>query len=352
MARLRAPDPRPRLEQRPRAAAVGLPRRGHRQRRVRDRVLRRRRRAVHPRARAALHRVRPLARAADGGDVPEPPVPAQRDVGRPQGGPDPAARRHLRRADHLGPPHRRARARALLLRRPADHHAVGPAHGPLPVAHRRLLRRRGRRAAPERRDGRSRVPRAVPDRRPQLGRHPLRPAVHPRGVPRVRAVTAVGARRVRPPLRRVGRLLRPRPPAGRARRPALARPGERLRPDRVPGAGDRRVAPRRPTGVEHTRSDHTSVLRFLEWRFLGAPARGPGGDGRWWLTRRDRHAHNLGTALAAGRSDPELGVRRRPPARRRVDHRARSRRGAPRRCHRAARPGPRASGRPTRSCGR
>jgi len=58
-------------------------------------------------------------------------------------------------------------------------------------------------------------------------------------------------------------------------------------------------------GVDHSRSDHTSVLRFLEWRFLGAPARGPGG-GRWWLTTRDRHAHNLGTALGAGRPDPEL----------------------------------------------
>jgi phospholipase C len=62
----------------------------------------------------------------------------------------------------------------------------------------------------------------------------------------------------------------------------------------------------RTAGVDHSRSDHTSVLRFLEWRFLGAPARGPGGDGRWWLTQRDRHAHNLGAALGAAKPDPDL----------------------------------------------
>ena len=60
-------------------------------------------------------------------------------------------------------------------------------------------------------------------------------------------------------------------------------------------------------GVDHTRSDHTSVLRFVEWRFLGAPGRGPGGNRRWWLTARDRHAHNLGAALGTGRPASELG---------------------------------------------
>jgi phospholipase C len=45
--------------------------------------------------------------------------------------------------------------------------------------------------------------------------------------------------------------------------------------------------------VDHTVYDHTSILRFIEWRFLGAPASGPGAgsSGRWWLTKRDRHAH-------------------------------------------------------------
>jgi hypothetical protein len=42
--------------------------------------------------------------------------------------------------------------------------------------------------------------------------------------------------------------------------------------------------------------DHTSILRFLEWRFLGAPPEGTGGDG-WWLTTRDRNALNLGATL-------------------------------------------------------
>ncbi|MFN8025209.1 MAG: alkaline phosphatase family protein [Acidimicrobiia bacterium] len=62
----------------------------------------------------------------------------------------------------------------------------------------------------------------------------------------------------------------------------------------------------RPGYVDHTVFDHTSFLRFLEWRFLGAPARGPGRDSdTWYLTARDRHANNLGEALAA--TDPDVG---------------------------------------------
>jgi phospholipase C len=52
--------------------------------------------------------------------------------------------------------------------------------------------------------------------------------------------------------------------------------------------------------------DHTSVARFLEWRFLGAAAEGPGRRGRWALTRRDRNAHNPGKTLRADHPDPEL----------------------------------------------
>ncbi len=52
----------------------------------------------------------------------------------------------------------------------------------------------------------------------------------------------------------------------------------------------------RPGAVDSRVYDHTSVLRFLEWRFLGAPAEGPEGDG-WWLTSRDRNALNLGATL-------------------------------------------------------
>ncbi|HEU5149915.1 MAG TPA: alkaline phosphatase family protein [Iamia sp.] len=52
----------------------------------------------------------------------------------------------------------------------------------------------------------------------------------------------------------------------------------------------------RPGSVDSRVYDHTSVLRFLEWRFLGAPPEGTGGDG-WWLTTRDRNALNLGASL-------------------------------------------------------
>ncbi len=52
----------------------------------------------------------------------------------------------------------------------------------------------------------------------------------------------------------------------------------------------------RPGSVDSRVYDHTSVLRFLEWRFLGAPPEGPDGDG-WWLTTRDRNALNLGATL-------------------------------------------------------
>jgi phospholipase C len=68
------------------------------------------------------------------------------------------------------------------------------------------------------------------------------------------------------------------------------------------------ASPRARRGfADHTLHTHTSVMRFLEWRFLGAPARGPGaGRSRWWLTTRDRHAHNLGDALGRNDPDPEL----------------------------------------------
>lgn len=56
----------------------------------------------------------------------------------------------------------------------------------------------------------------------------------------------------------------------------------------------------RPGSVDHRVYDHTSVLRFLEWRFLGAPPEGPGTDAdTWFLTARDRNALNLGATLVA-----------------------------------------------------
>jgi phospholipase C len=52
--------------------------------------------------------------------------------------------------------------------------------------------------------------------------------------------------------------------------------------------------------------DHTSILRFIEWRFLGAPPEGPRApNGPWHLTARDLHAHNIGASLVA-RADAEI----------------------------------------------
>jgi phospholipase C len=62
--------------------------------------------------------------------------------------------------------------------------------------------------------------------------------------------------------------------------------------------------------VDHTVVDHTSILRFLEWRFLGAPPLGSGAGGsagaNWAMTERDRNAPNLGVSLVQ-RPDPEVG---------------------------------------------
>ena len=63
----------------------------------------------------------------------------------------------------------------------------------------------------------------------------------------------------------------------------------------------------RPGFVDHRVYDHTSILRFVEWRFLGAPPEGSGGASTWNLTLRDRSANNVAAALGATHSDPELG---------------------------------------------
>jgi phospholipase C len=59
--------------------------------------------------------------------------------------------------------------------------------------------------------------------------------------------------------------------------------------------------------VDHTVYDHTSILRFLHWRFLGAPAEGPGSGAKanWALSKRDRYAHNIGRSLST-RNDPDV----------------------------------------------
>jgi hypothetical protein len=62
----------------------------------------------------------------------------------------------------------------------------------------------------------------------------------------------------------------------------------------------------RPGAVDHRLYDHTSIMRFLEWRFLGAPAEGHGRTAPWSLTLRDRNARNMGASLLAANPDPEL----------------------------------------------
>jgi hypothetical protein len=62
--------------------------------------------------------------------------------------------------------------------------------------------------------------------------------------------------------------------------------------------------------VDHTLYDHTSVLRFLEWRFLGAPSRGAGKAGQtWFLTERDRRANNIGASLASEPVEKRVGIK-------------------------------------------
>ena len=61
----------------------------------------------------------------------------------------------------------------------------------------------------------------------------------------------------------------------------------------------------RPGFVDHREYDHSSILRFLEWRFLGAPSESPLlGNGSWFLTNRDRNAGNLGASLLPTMADP------------------------------------------------
>ena len=68
------------------------------------------------------------------------------------------------------------------------------------------------------------------------------------------------------------------------------------------------ASPFSPKGlVDDSLYDHSSILRFLEWRFLGAPAEGPGGSAGWSLTSRDRNAFNIGASLRSTRVSNDLG---------------------------------------------
>ncbi|MDQ6854095.1 MAG: twin-arginine translocation signal domain-containing protein [Actinomycetota bacterium] len=71
----------------------------------------------------------------------------------------------------------------------------------------------------------------------------------------------------------------------------------------------------RPGYVDHNLYDHTSILRFLEWRFLGAPAQGTGKPGdRWFLTKRDRNTNNYGASLRIDKPDADVDLSALAPA--------------------------------------
>ena len=164
------------------------------------------------------------------------------------------------------------------------------------------------------------------------------PAVRARGVQGVRAVPAVGARDVRPRLRRVGRLLRP-PPAREVRRTTAPARSTTTTSARA-ASGSRRWSPRRtsrPGSVDHTLYDHTvdhAVPRVAVPRRARGTARARRTSDKWWLTERDRNAHNIGGALGLEKPEPRPRLRHRPrPA-------TSPPRTAPRRCSGAALGGP------------
>ena len=182
LRRVRRGHPGPRVGRRPRAARARVPRSrdGQQQRHVRGRLLPRIRHGLPRRHDAALHDGRPLVLVAARTDLPEPSVPAHRAIGGQPRRPGAVEARHLRRRDDLGPAPGRARARRVLLHRPA-HPAVVRASVLRRVAPARgVLRRRGEGQARQRRDDRSGLPYRATNRRSPGRRHPYGPALDPR----------------------------------------------------------------------------------------------------------------------------------------------------------------------------
>ena len=257
-----------------------------------------------------------LARVAARGHVPEPAVPARGDVGRPQGGPDPARGRHLQGADVLGPARQGARAGALLLLRPAGPHAVGrPAVRPAS----RAIDDYFDDAPP------ASSPNVVMIDPPFAGEN--RADDHPQGDIRT------GQRFVREvfrpsPSRRTGRRARSSSSttsgvaSSTTAAPRSSPTSARARSTSTTSARAASVCPRwsrrrssQPGSVDHTLYDHTSIMRFLEWRFLGAPPHGPNHTRQALVAHRarpQRGEHRPGARAREAQSRARL--RRRPPA--------------------------------------
>ena len=214
------PDPGHGWNSGARGARRWLPRARQQQRRVRARLLRRRGPARLRPARASIRRLRRLARVDPRPDLPEPLVPALGSVGRQQVERLPAGRERMAVGEHPRAAGAIRRHRGRVLRRPPDGRALGSAHASVPANDDALPRGRGRRDAAERQLRHARVHRRRrAHRRPPARRPARRATVRARRLRRVRAVAAVAEGSVRPHLRRVGWVLRPRRSSGPSRRP-------------------------------------------------------------------------------------------------------------------------------------
>src|SRR5215204_5663193 len=195
---------------------------GHRQRRVRGRLLREARHSLHPPRCRRLHPVRPLLLLDHGLHLPQPPLPMVRAVRGPEDQRDSRGHAGKPVGDDLRPGARERGLRPLLRLRPAVCRALRTARRPLDAAHRGVLCPGRDRDAPQYllrrpavqgwRRGRRHLGRRAPARR-----HPAGPGIHVRRRARLHGVASVQARRNVRQLRRMGRVLRARRAPIRAR---------------------------------------------------------------------------------------------------------------------------------------
>ena len=309
---LRPPEPGPRLVRRARRARRGLPRAGHRERRVRARLLRRRGPPRPPAARAAAS---PSATATS------PPCSA----GRSRTASTCTRRRRTAtrsipdRCASASTPSRRSGTSSPPRSVDAAFYYTG-FPGLMLFGERMDALHPADRPPTSRTAAAGTLP-SVTFIEPSFGGglrtddHPRgdvqrRAALHPRVLRRVRGVAAVEARAVHPHLRRVGRLLRPRRAAASC--PTTAPEpdrGRELRPARLPGPG--RCSRRRTRAAATSTTASTTTPRSCGSSSGGssvrrprAPARAPqAGGSRSATTTRATSAG----ACGATRPEPDPG---------------------------------------------